>query len=349
MMSRATILSCSLGVVGVLACAQLARAKAQAPTVFERIHLAEHKRHDSAAKAKALQEKATANDAKIEDAKRARALIERTSKALKRQSYERQMAWSNAQRKLQRQAMLLEPGQANDLTKLLALAEPHAHKKAAQDYAVLEDYHTQSERVLELVHRQSALLVELAQHSADAQTAQAEQATAKDQAKRADAQTISRDLEITSEKLAANLSLILKNPSKEDFHRLKGALIPPVRTKPAHGYGPRRQGQTTSYVRHSGYTYDVAAGTQVRAIGPGLVVYAGWFEGYGQVVILDHGVGYHSVYAHLSKLSVEVSAPIKRGDQLGLSGASGSLEGDKLYFEMRKDGSPINPGDWFIR
>lgn len=348
-MSKKTLIAASLSVLLSGLVISQASAREQLTTVFARIHNAEHKEHASHKLATQSQTQATDNAAKIEEAKKARALIERASKRLKRQSHERQIAWSRAQRTLEREQLVMGAGQANDIARLLTIAEPRVHQKMSEEYAVLEDYHTQSERVLELVMRQSALLVELSQHKADAQTAQAEQSEAKAQASRADAATITRDLDATSEKLTSNLSMVLKNPSKEDFHRLKGALIPPVRTKYAHGYGPRRQGKTTSYVRHSGYTYDIPEGSEVRAIGPGLVVYAGWFEGYGLVVMLDHGVGYHSIYAHLSTAKVEVGQSIARGHQLGLSGKTGSLEGAKLYFEMRKDGAPINPGDWFVR
>ena len=327
----------------------MALARVQPKTVFARIHDAEHKAARAQERARARQDAAQQNQQAIEDALKARALISRASARLQQQSHERQRAWATALRRVERERLSWAPGQASDVAALLRHAEPLVHQRQAQEYLVLEDHQRQSLRVLELVTRQSSLLVELAQHRADAQTAQAEQEAAKRLASGADASTIERDLDTTSEQLAKSLGLALKNPSKDDFHRLKGALIPPLRVAPTHLFGPRRQGKTTTYVRHSGYTYQVPPGAPVRAVGPGLVVFAGWLEGYGQVVILDHGGGYHSVYAHLATLAVQVGQAAQRADTLATTGSSGSLEGPKLYFELRKDGTPVNPADWFIR
>jgi septal ring factor EnvC (AmiA/AmiB activator) len=66
-------------------------------------------------------------------------------------------------------------------------------------------------------------------------------------------------------------------------------------------------------------------------------------------VIIDHGYSYHSLYAHLDKIEVEPGQKVDRGEKIATSGSSGSLEGAKLYFELRHKGHPINPRSWFIR
>jgi murein DD-endopeptidase MepM/ murein hydrolase activator NlpD len=72
-------------------------------------------------------------------------------------------------------------------------------------------------------------------------------------------------------------------------------------------------------------------------------VKAGWNGGYGRMVEVDHGGGYTTRYAHMSKILVEVGQEVKVGDQLGLSGSSGRSTGPHLHYEVRKDGQPLNP------
>ena len=139
-----------------------------------------------------------------------------------------------------------------------------------------------------------------------------------------------------------------EHSTAEDFHRRRGGLVPPVAASPTHPFGPRRQQDSMTYVRHTGLTYVIDAGTEVRAVGAGLVVLSERVPGFGLLVIVDHG-GYHSLYAHLQEFTVEAGQRIADRTVVGLSGESGSLEGPKLYFELRRQGQPIDPTDWFIR
>jgi septal ring factor EnvC (AmiA/AmiB activator) len=84
----------------------------------------------------------------------------------------------------------------------------------------------------------------------------------------------------------------------------------------------------------------------VRAVADGRVVYADWFQGYGRTVILDHGAGVMTVYSHLSAVIVAPGDVIDTGRMLGLVGDSGSLEGPRLYFEVRRNGEPEDPRGW---
>ena len=73
---------------------------------------------------------------------------------------------------------------------------------------------------------------------------------------------------------------------------------------------------------------------------PGRVRFAGWFRGYGKIVILDHGSGYFTVSGQLSRIQVQVGEKVKSGQVVGTVGETGSLEGPGLYFEVRRAGFP---------
>ena len=90
-------------------------------------------------------------------------------------------------------------------------------------------------------------------------------------------------------------------------------------------------------------------GLPVRAIHAGRVVHAGWFRGYGNLVIVDHGDGYFSLMAHLSTLTRARDEEVRRGDVIGTVGDSGSLKGPYLYFELRQGQRLLDPERWLRR
>ena len=92
-----------------------------------------------------------------------------------------------------------------------------------------------------------------------------------------------------------------------------------------------------------------AAGTPVKAVADGQVVYAEWMTGYGLLLIVDHGNGYMSLYAHNDALLKDVGDAVKRGDSVATVGTSGGNGRAALYFELRRNGAPVNPGTWLKR
>lgn len=92
-----------------------------------------------------------------------------------------------------------------------------------------------------------------------------------------------------------------------------------------------------------------SAGTPVKAVADGSVVYAEWMTGYGLLLIVDHGNGYMSLYAHNDALLKDVGASVKRGDTVATVGNSGGQGRPALYFELRRNGAPVNPGAWLRR
>ncbi|GAB3358812.1 murein hydrolase activator EnvC family protein [Lysobacter tyrosinilyticus] len=88
------------------------------------------------------------------------------------------------------------------------------------------------------------------------------------------------------------------------------------------------------------------AGAPVKAVADGTVVYAEWMTGYGLLLIIDHGNGYMSLYAHNDALLKDVGAAVRRGDAVATVGSSGGHGRPALYFELRRNGQPVNPRAW---
>jgi murein DD-endopeptidase MepM/ murein hydrolase activator NlpD len=94
---------------------------------------------------------------------------------------------------------------------------------------------------------------------------------------------------------------------------------------------------------HDGIDIGVGYGTPVHVTADGLVVFAGIENGYGRTVIVDHGHGIRTLYAHMSSLAVTVGQRIDRGEVVGYVGDSGRSTGPHLHYEVRVNRSPVNP------
>jgi len=87
-------------------------------------------------------------------------------------------------------------------------------------------------------------------------------------------------------------------------------------------------------------------GTEIRAVLPGKVLYADWFKGFGNIVIIDHGDHVFTVSGYCSQLLKKAGDEVAQGDAIGLVGSAGALKGPSLYFEIRHQGKAQNPMDW---
>ena len=143
--------------------------------------------------------------------------------------------------------------------------------------------------------------------------------------------------------------LLMKLVSGEglDISDKKGRLNLPLKGRILNKFGRKRVKEYDSYIVYNGINIRVRRGTPVQAVFDGKVLYTGELEGYGNLVIVGHGMEYHSLYGHLDSIKVAVNKVVKTGEVIALSGDSGSLEGDTLYFELRKNGKPIEPVRWF--
>jgi murein DD-endopeptidase MepM/ murein hydrolase activator NlpD len=94
---------------------------------------------------------------------------------------------------------------------------------------------------------------------------------------------------------------------------------------------------------HPGVDLSAGRGTPVRAAAAGIVVHAGWNGGYGRMVAVDHGGGLQTLYAHLSRIDVIDGQEVHRGQIVGGAGSTGRSTGAHLHYEVRQNGTPINP------
>ncbi|MFH9820796.1 peptidoglycan DD-metalloendopeptidase family protein [Streptomyces sp. NPDC017230] len=141
--------------------------------------------------------------------------------------------------------------------------------------------------------------------------------------------------------------LIMKRPDYTEpaTGGSSGSWVAPVADKHI-GTGYRVSGSMWSSGYHTGIDFPVPTGTAIRAVGPGTVVTAGWNSAYGYQVVIKHGDGMYSQYAHQSSLAVVDGQKVKGGDRIGYSGATGNVSGAHLHFEIRTGpeyGSDIDP------
>jgi len=108
------------------------------------------------------------------------------------------------------------------------------------------------------------------------------------------------------------------------------------------GYGGHLPDGRTS----NGVLIGAPAGTTITAVADGTVVFSDWMTGYGMILIVDHGNGYMSLYAHNDTLLRDAGAQVKRGEAVARVGNSGGQGTPALYFELRRNGQPVNPSTW---
>ena len=142
-------------------------------------------------------------------------------------------------------------------------------------------------------------------------------------------------LQVLIQKLEREKSLLAYGKSRQEFP--KGKLIPPVQGKVISSFKERGQ---------NGIEIKAPVGTQIRAVLPGKILYAAWFKGFGNVVIMDHGDHMFTIYGYASELSKKEGDVISQGETIALVGSSGSLKGPCLYFEIRHQGKPQDPMKW---
>jgi murein hydrolase activator len=130
----------------------------------------------------------------------------------------------------------------------------------------------------------------------------------------------------------------------------KGALDWPVSGRITRKFGVYRHPRFATTTMHNGVEISAPEGSEVRAVFHGQVVFAEWFKGYGQSVILSHSDGYYTLYAHNSELLVQRGDSVHRAQNIARVGSTGVIEGNpSLYFEIRKKDQPVNPMEWLRR
>jgi septal ring factor EnvC (AmiA/AmiB activator) len=126
------------------------------------------------------------------------------------------------------------------------------------------------------------------------------------------------------------------------FAQLRGRLPRPVAGRIIQGYGEVRAGG----LKWQGDLFATQRNAPVRAVSQGRVVYADWLAGLGLLIIIDHGGGYMSLYGHNARLYESVGQQVTAGQTIAESGDSGGSARPELYFEIRKEGRPLDPRPW---
>ena len=146
-------------------------------------------------------------------------------------------------------------------------------------------------------------------------------------------------LEAQSAALAARIRALQEQRSSSSAPVVSGSgqLSWPVSGPVTSGFGSR-WGRM-----HEGIDIAVGQGTPVHAAGAGTVIYAGWMEGYGNLVVIDHGNGLSTAYGHNSALASSVGQAVSAGEVVAYSGSTGHSTGPHVHFEVRVNGSPVDP------
>ena len=125
-----------------------------------------------------------------------------------------------------------------------------------------------------------------------------------------------------------------------------GGWVRPIPGAVTSGFGMRVHPITGQNRMHNGWDMDAPHGAPIKAAKAGRVILSGVKGGYGNTVMIDHGGGFVTLYAHQSKLGVSVGETVGAGEVIGYIGSTGQSTGPHLHFEIRVNGSPVNPGTY---
>ncbi|MDQ7850131.1 MAG: peptidoglycan DD-metalloendopeptidase family protein [Armatimonadota bacterium] len=196
---------------------------------------------------------------------------------------------------------------------------------------------TQQEEVTALIARTQARRARMAEKAAAKQ-----RLLARIQSERALYEQVIEDLEETDRNLVA----LIRRMQPAGPPVLAGGFRRfawPARGTFTSGFGVRVHPIFRIRRMHSGVDIAAPHGAPVAAAWDGTVLYAGWFGGYGKIVIIDHGEGISTLYAHLSAILAPPGARVRQGEVVGRVGSTGFSTGPHVHFEIRVNGTPVNP------
>jgi septal ring factor EnvC (AmiA/AmiB activator) len=149
---------------------------------------------------------------------------------------------------------------------------------------------------------------------------------------------------------ARRRALAMRPPTAPGAPRgAKGALPWPADGPVVSYFGRQKHPTFNTYVQRKGIEIRTTEGSFIHAVMAGTVVYADWLKGYGLVIILDHGNGFFSLYAHASKILAKVGQQVAEGHPIGETGDTGVTGENTLYFELREGAEPVDPLQWLAK
>lgn len=240
---------------------------------------------------------------------------------------------------------------------------------AALDARLIREYRVNSDRLADRKEREEARQAELADLRTEAQREQAE--VDREAAKRRTLLARVRDERAYHERMVGELSEAARrletfvrglqakqrrlarvppatpgDAPRAGFGGLRGRLPWPTEGRIVSAFGPEVHPRFGTRTFRNGVDIEAAEGTEVAAVYTGHVVYTGWFKGYGNLIILDHGHDFYTLYAHVAAIMVKEGDDVRQGQTIGTVGETGSLAGPRLYFEVRFQGKPLDPAEW---
>jgi septal ring factor EnvC (AmiA/AmiB activator) len=251
-----------------------------------------------------------------------------------------------------------------------AAAVRHLASLAALDARLIQEYRGTSERLADRKSREEAQQRELASLHDEAKQEQAE--VDRDAAKRRVILARVRDERAYHERIVGELTeaaqrleaFIRELQAKQrklakvpppmggieapavGFGNLRGRLPWPTEGRIVTGFGAQVHPRFGTRTFRNGVDIEAAVGREVAAVHAGHVVYTGWFKGYGNLIIVDHGNEYYTLYAHIAGIEAKEGEDVRQGQRIGTVGETGSLAGPRLYFEVRYQGRPLDPEQW---
>jgi septal ring factor EnvC (AmiA/AmiB activator) len=251
-----------------------------------------------------------------------------------------------------------------------AVAVRHLASLAALDARLIQEYRVTSERLADRKGKEEAQQVELASLHEEAQREQAEVdreaakrrvILAKVRDERAYHERMVGELTEASQRLEAFIRELQAKqrklaripppkggiePPGVGFGALKGRLPWPTEGRIVTGFGTQVHPRFGTRTFRNGVDIEAAVGRDVLAVHGGHVIYTGWFKGYGNLIIVDHGNEYYTLYAHIAEIEAKEGEDVRQGQRIGTVGDTGSLAGPRLYFEVRYQGKPQDPEQW---
>jgi murein DD-endopeptidase MepM/ murein hydrolase activator NlpD len=251
-----------------------------------------------------------------------------------------------------------------------AVAVRHLTSLAALDARLIQEYRGTSDRLDDRRRREEARQRELADLKSDAQREQTD--ADRDAAKRRVLLAKVRDERTYHERMVGELTEATRRleafisdlqakqrrlarvpppkgvvvPPGVGFGTLRGRLPWPTEGRIIAAFGAQVHPRFGTRTFRNGVDIEANEGKDVAAVFGGHVVYTGWFKGYGNLIILDHDNEYYTLYAHMAEIGVKEGDDVRQGQRIGTVGDTGSLDGPRLYFEVRYQGKPQDPEQW---
>lgn len=167
---------------------------------------------------------------------------------------------------------------------------------------------------------------------------------------RVNAEKLKAELEKAAKELDAAVGSLGPGAAAErQFESFKGRLLPPISGGDlALGFGPYTHPRLNLQMKHNGIKWHCPMGTDVKAVFDGRVEMSASFSTYGNVIVVDHGDGWRTLYAHNSELLKKKGELVKEGEVIAKTGDTGSFEGPELFFALYRHGEPLDPAAWFL-